>query len=191
MIGDSRGWWWWVASSYGPSCVSPLPLSLGQPPPAVGRVTPALAMGASESRVGPGSSPPAPRARELAQPQELLLSLDQLRRCLRGRALLPGEAGFEEARSRPFNHDARGHPAVIVQVQCAEDVIAAMRFYFAFGKPVSDALICFLYILSCGGIGRYLRSEWSSQHTQYEERCVRHRPVSTRRRPSPVRPTHR
>ena len=101
-------------------------------------------MGVSESRIGPNSVDPVQRARELLQQQEFFAHLHELRLCLRGRLLLPGETDYEIARRRPFNHDARGYPVLMVQVECVEDVIAAMRFYFAFGKPVSDIALAHL-----------------------------------------------
>ena len=97
-------------------------------------------MGVSESRIGSHCADPVQQAREILSQQEYFVHLDELRRCLKGKVLLPGEADYEGARRRPFNHDARGYPAVIVQVASSEDVIAAMRFYFALGKPVSDSL---------------------------------------------------
>lgn len=84
-------------------------------------------MGVGESRTKGESLRPSPFAK-----------LDELRLCLAGQVMLPGERAFELARRRPFNHDARGVPAVIVRVESVEDVVAAMRFYFAFGRPVGS-----------------------------------------------------
>ncbi|RTQ98338.1 FAD-binding oxidoreductase [Halomonas nitroreducens] len=53
--------------------------------------------------------------------------LATLRGALRGPVLLPGEPGYDTVRTI-WNAMIDRHPAVIVQAQCAEDVMAAVRF---------------------------------------------------------------
>src|SRR5687768_2884972 len=50
-----------------------------------------------------------------------------LRSRLRGAVVLPGEAGYDEARAA-WNRNAHQWPAVIVMAEDAEDIRAAVRF---------------------------------------------------------------
>jgi hypothetical protein len=53
--------------------------------------------------------------------------LEAFRSGLRGAAYTPGEEGYDEAR-QAFNLNAPQHPALVVMVAGAADVIAAVRF---------------------------------------------------------------
>ncbi len=55
---------------------------------------------------------------------------------IRGRTLLPGDEGFEEATSG-FLMTVEHHPAVVVVAADADDVVAAVRFAAQTGRPVA------------------------------------------------------
>jgi FAD/FMN-containing dehydrogenase len=74
-------------------------------------------------------------AKALLDKQLLSKHLDDLRLCIRGKVITPTDEEYSKARSRPFNHDARGYPLVVVQVKSVEDVVVCIRFITTFARP--------------------------------------------------------
>ena len=53
----------------------------------------------------------------------------ELKASFKGKVLTPFDGkDYTEARSRPFNKDARGFPFLILQVECVEDIQIAVKF---------------------------------------------------------------
>ena len=63
-------------------------------------------------------------------------SIEQLRAAMAGAVLVPGEAGYDDAR-RVWNADIDRRPAVIARCTCAADVAAAVRFAVESGLEVA------------------------------------------------------
>ncbi len=64
---------------------------------------------------------------ETKQSSLILSTIDTLQSRLKGSALIPGDAGYDQA-SQPWNTAYRQRPAVIVMAQNARDVVEAIRY---------------------------------------------------------------
>jgi hypothetical protein len=69
-------------------------------------------------------------ARDKLQSAPFFNFLSNLKFTLKGEVLTPDlRTEYNTARRRPFNHDARGFPLLIIRVNDAEDVAAAVTFF--------------------------------------------------------------
>ena len=77
-------------------------------------------------------------------------ALEALRAGLRGAAYAPGEVGYDEGR-QAFNLNAHQHPAVVVMVAGAADVMAAVRFAHEQGLGVGVLATGHAVAIPCDG----------------------------------------